>query len=62
MKLNDDGAIIVAIDYPWNTEKRLSNHIIRIEMKRTFCPYFKDKIILEGADGITSGFFPQVGQ
>jgi hypothetical protein len=50
-----------SIVYPWNTEKKLSNDITRIEMKRTFFPYFKDKII-SVPDGATSGFFPRVGQ
>ncbi len=34
-----------SIVYPWNTEKKLSDDMIRIEMKRTFFPHFKDKII-----------------
>ncbi len=50
-----------SIVYPWNTEKKLSDDIIRIDMKRTFFPYFKDKII-PVPDGATNGFFPRVGQ
>jgi hypothetical protein len=45
---------------PWNTEKKLSDDIIKIEMKRTFFPYFKDKII-SVPNGATSGFFPPGG-
>ncbi len=40
------------------TLRRLSNVIIRIEMKRTFFPYFQCMIIPGMPDGITSGFFP----
>ncbi len=50
-----------SIMYPWNTEKRLSDDIIRIEMKRSFFPYFKDKIIPDSPDGATNGFFPPGG-
>ncbi len=49
-----------SIVYPWNTEKKLSDDIIRIEMKQTFFPYFKDKII-PVPDGATNGFFPPSG-
>ena len=45
-----------SIVYPWNTEKKLSDDMIRIEMKRTFFPYFKDEII-PVPDGATSVFF-----
>ncbi len=41
-----------SIVYRWNTEKKLSDDIIRTEMKQTFFPYFKDKII-PVPDGVT---------
>ncbi len=50
------------ISYQWNTDEKLSNDILRIKMKRTFFPYFKDKIIQDKPDGVTSGFFLRVGQ
>ncbi len=49
-----------SIGYPWNTEKKLSDDIIRIEKKQTFFPYFKDKI-MPMPDGAISGFFPSGG-
>jgi hypothetical protein len=50
-----------SIELPWNNDKRLSDDMTRIVMKKEFFPYSQDKFIPDKPNEITSRFYPLGG-